>query len=209
MLVKITPESGARLHSRLLRTVMRAPQSFFASTDTGETLNRFSQDMTLVDHDLPISTLVVVATLTEAIAQTALIATGSTYMAVTIPFFLMGLYLLQKVYLRTSRQLRYLDLESKSPVYSHFLETPEGLATIRAFGWQTQTAKTNLKRLDASQRPYYLLNCIQRWLNLVLDLIVAALAVIIIALAVRLRLSTSIVNNVLTFNQVLSGLVNY
>ena len=215
MLVKITPESGARLHFILLRTVMRAPQAFFASTDTGEILNRFSQDMTLVDHDLPVSTLVVAATLTETIAQIALIATGSTYMAVTIPFFVIGLYLLQKVYLRTSRQLRFMDLEAKSPVYSHFLETLEGLATIRAFGWQDQASLTNLKRLDASQRPYYLLYCIQRWLNLVLDLIVAALAVIVITLAVKLRSSTSAgligiaLNNVLTFNQVLSSLVNY
>ena len=215
ILVKITPGSGARLHFNLLRTVMRAPQSFFASSDTGETLNRFSQDMTLVDHDLPVSFLVVVVTLTEVIAQTALIATGSTYMAITIPFFLIGLYLLQKVYLRTSRQLRFIDLEAKSPVYSHFLETLEGVATIRAFGWQDQANQTNIKRLDASQRPYYLLYCIQRWLNLVLDLIVTALAIIVVALAVQLRSSTSAgligiaLNNVLTFNQGLSNLVNY
>ena len=215
ILVKITPESGARLHFNLLRTVMRAPQSFFASTDTGETLNRFSQDMTLVDHDLPVSFLVVAVTLAEVIAQTALIATGSTYMAITIPFFLIGLYLLQKVYLRTSRQLRFMDLEAKSPVYSHFLETLEGVATIRAFGWQHQANQTNIKRLDASQRPYYLLYCIQRWLNLVLDLIVAALAIIVVTLAVQLRSSTNAgligiaLNNILTFNQGLSGLVNY
>ena len=215
ILVKITPESGARLHFNLLRTVMRAPQSFFASTDTGTTLNRFSQDMTLVDSDLPVSFLVVAATFTEVVAQLALIATGSTYMAVTIPFFLIGLYLLQKVYLRTSRQLRFMDLEAKSPVYSHFLETLEGVATIRAFGWQVQANQTYIKRLDTSQRPYYLLFCIQRWLNLVLDLMIAALAIIVVALAVQLRSSTSAgligiaLNNVLTFNQGLSNLVNY
>ena len=49
----VIPKSGATLHKTLLRTVMRAPQSFFAETDTGVTLNRFSQDMTLIDGSLP------------------------------------------------------------------------------------------------------------------------------------------------------------
>ncbi len=42
---------------------------------------------------------------------------------------------LQKYYLRTSRQMRLLDLEAKSPLYSHFIESLSGLVTIRAFGW--------------------------------------------------------------------------
>jgi hypothetical protein len=51
--MKITPKSGAGLHKILLRSVMRAPQSFFDETDSGITLNRFSQDMTLIDGNLP------------------------------------------------------------------------------------------------------------------------------------------------------------
>jgi hypothetical protein len=43
------------LHKILLRTVVRAPQLFFSTTDTGVTLNRFSQDMTLIDGALPIA----------------------------------------------------------------------------------------------------------------------------------------------------------
>jgi ATP-binding cassette, subfamily C (CFTR/MRP), member 1 len=49
----ITPGSGANLHKVLLRSVMGAPQSFFDETDSGVTLNRFSQDMTLIDDPLP------------------------------------------------------------------------------------------------------------------------------------------------------------
>ena len=53
MFLNVIPASGANLHVALLRTVMRAPQKFFDETDTGVTLNRFSQDMTLVDSALP------------------------------------------------------------------------------------------------------------------------------------------------------------
>ena len=57
----VTPISGAGLHKILLRSVMRAPQSFFDETDSGITLNRFSQDMTLIDGQLPSSAVLVVS----------------------------------------------------------------------------------------------------------------------------------------------------
>ncbi|KAF3482809.1 uncharacterized protein GIQ15_02133 [Arthroderma uncinatum] len=53
--IKILQKSSARLHQGLLESVMRAPQCFFANTDTGVTLNRFSQDMSLIDNALPIA----------------------------------------------------------------------------------------------------------------------------------------------------------
>lgn len=95
----------------------------------------------------------------------------------------MLLYLLQKFYLRTSRQLRYLDLEAKSPLYTHFTETLAGGVTIRAFGWEACFIEESHRRLDASQRPFYLLFCIQRWLNLVLDFAVAGIAVVLVSSA--------------------------
>lgn len=35
-------------------TILSAPMSYFVATDVGEIVNRFSQDMTLVDFPLPI-----------------------------------------------------------------------------------------------------------------------------------------------------------
>jgi len=104
---------------------------------------------------------------------------------------MLAVFFIQRVYLRTSRQLRFLDLETRSPVYSHFLETLEGIVTIRAFDWQQEAAKENIRRLDNSQKPYYLLYCIQRWLALALDLMSAGMAIIVVALATSLRHTTS------------------
>jgi ATP-binding cassette, subfamily C (CFTR/MRP), member 1 len=63
---------------------------------------------------------------------------------------------------------------------------------VRAFGWQEDLISKANDRLDYSQKPFYLLYSIQRWLNLVLDLIVACLAIILIAVAVCLRNSSSV-----------------
>lgn len=55
-----------------------------------------------------------------------------------------------------------------------------------------------------------MLLCTQRWLNLVLDIVVMALATVVVTLAVMLRNSTDssllgvALNNILGFNQLLS-----
>ncbi|KAE9983445.1 hypothetical protein EG328_009937 [Venturia inaequalis] len=212
--LRMMPKSAAQLHRILLDSVIDAPLSFIASVDSGVTLNRFSQDMSLVDLALPIALSSFVMAVYDCLAKVALIATGSTYMAITLPFTFVALFFIQHIYLRTSRQLRYLDLENKSPLYSHLTETLEGLTTIRAFGWETFSIAKQTEILDHSQKPYYMLLCVQRWLNLVLDLMVTALAVIVVTLAVNLRASTSAgllgiaLNNIISFNQSLSSLVN-
>ncbi|GKZ84302.1 hypothetical protein AnigIFM56816_009624 [Aspergillus niger] len=190
IMIKIVITSGLGLHKILVRTVMNAPMHFFAEVDSGVILNRFSQDMTLVDAVLPTMAFGTVLSIAQCFAQVALISLGSSYMALTIIPCLLVLYCAQKVYLRTSRQLRFLDLEAKSPLYTMFVETLDGISTIRGLGWQRSFVAECLRRLDASQKPYYLLYCIQRWLNVVLDLLVACLAVILIALATSLRSST-------------------
>lgn len=110
--------------------------------------------------------------------------------------------------------MRLLDLETKSPLYTHFTETLSGLTSIRAFGWQSKFNEENLARLDASQKPYYLLFCIQRWLNLVLDLFVAGIAVVLVALAIKLDDTSTggtvglALVNIINLSQSLSQLMN-
>ncbi|GLA66320.1 hypothetical protein AtubIFM54640_008526 [Aspergillus tubingensis] len=53
IMIKIVITSGLGLHKILVQTVINAPMHFFAEVDSGVILNRFSQDMTLVDAVLP------------------------------------------------------------------------------------------------------------------------------------------------------------
>jgi ABC-type multidrug transport system fused ATPase/permease subunit len=57
--LEVMPQSAVCLHWKLLDVVRKAPLSFFASTDTGVILNRFSQDMSLVDLALSIALITV------------------------------------------------------------------------------------------------------------------------------------------------------
>jgi ABC-type multidrug transport system fused ATPase/permease subunit len=135
-----------------------------------------------------------------------LIVISSKYMAAVIPFAAVFLYCLQLFYLRTSRQLRYMDLEAKSPLYTHLLETIQGLSSIRSFGWTSTTMSHSLKHLDVSQKPFYLLHCIQQWLQLVLDLFASGMAVLFVGIAVSTSTTSAgsiglALLNMLTLNQ--------
>lgn len=166
---------------------MRAPMAFFSNTDTGSITTRFSQDIQLIDTQLPLALMCVVSYVFICIAQALLIASATFYIALSFPALLVVFYLVQKYYLRTSRQLRFMDLEEKAPVYTQFLETLAGLATIRAFAWRAPSRAQNHALVERSQKPFYLLSIGQRWLTLVLDLITCAMAVLVVAVAVRVR----------------------
>ncbi|CAI6342532.1 unnamed protein product [Periconia digitata] len=215
LIVTMVPRSGVNFHRRLLDTVLRSPMSFFATTDTGVTLNRFSQDLQLIDMELPLSALNTFATFVLCIMQMVLIAVAAPFAAISFPIVGAAVYFVQRFYLRTSRQLRFLDLEAKSPLYSQFNEMLEGVATIRAFGWQSFLEEKAKALLDRSQRPFYLLFAVQRWLTLVLDLIVAAIATVLIVLVVALKgkLSPGYVGvalvNVILFSQSIKLLINF
>jgi ABC-type multidrug transport system fused ATPase/permease subunit len=108
--------SGSKLHQAALHTLINAPLRFFTSTDTGIITNLFSQDMSLIDHELPIALTNLVMDICNATGMAAVIASSSPFLAIAYPFMFILLYVIQKFYLRTSRQLRLLDLESKGPL---------------------------------------------------------------------------------------------
>lgn len=183
-------KAGRSLHQVLLNAMVWAPLSFFSTVDIGITTNRFSQDIILIDGDMPMSLLETLSAGLVAVIQMIFIAVAAPYVAIAYPFLLACLYFVQSFYLRTSRQLRFLDLEARSPLYTQFLETIQGLATIRSFGWSRSAIEANHDLVDASQRPVYLLYMVQRWLQLVLELIIAVTAILLVAVALALQSSS-------------------
>ncbi|KAF1976918.1 ABC transporter [Bimuria novae-zelandiae CBS 107.79] len=215
LFITIISRTAKRLHEDLLNTTMGAPLRFFQETDTGSIINRFSQDMELIGLDLPTIAANYIISAFEVAAKVILLAVFAKYLSATLPLMVGTVFFVQRFYLRTSRQVRLLDIEAKAPVYLHFLETTNGANTIRAFGWQRTFRQKLHDLLNRSQRPVYLLYCIQQWLTLALDIIVAILAVILVTILVVWRdsfdpgaVGVSLVT-IMTFNQNLAMLVKF
>lgn len=186
-MLRIVPASGSNLHRKLVNTVSKATFSFISRVDTGSLINRFNQDLMFVDSRLPLDLLNTAAALLTGIAQVVLVGVSAVYVLATIPVLGVVLFTLQHFYLRTSKQLRHLDLESKADLQTRLSESYQGLATIRAAGWQRHVHAEFQSKLDRSQAPVYLLWMVQTWLKLVLNLVVAGLAVVVMGVAVGLR----------------------
>ncbi|KAJ5909248.1 P-loop containing nucleoside triphosphate hydrolase protein [Penicillium taxi] len=183
----VVPTSGRALHSQILNTVIKAPLSFITSADIGTTLSRFTQDIKQIDRQLPGQIAALGSQVFKLLAQLILLYMAQSYNLITFPLLILAVYLIQKVYLCTSRQLRFLSMEANSLPNNSFVETVQGIATIRAFGWEREYALDNNRAFDESQVPSYTLLTIEQWLSLVLDLIIAAVALFNVAFIVTLK----------------------
>ncbi|KAF6842276.1 ABC multidrug transporter [Colletotrichum musicola] len=199
VLVPVASKSGINLHEKLLKAVMQYwvhhhSVSLLIATTTAQKSDQtsFSQDIGLVDRNLPLALVISIASLFTCIGKAILIASASWYIAISFPFLILVFYYIQRAYLRTSRQLRFLDLEEKAPVYTHFLETLSGLSTLRAQAMVPFSITQSYDLIDRSQRPFYILLLTQQWLTLVLDLTTTALALLVVGLAVHLRHNVSV-----------------
>ena len=119
------------LHDRMVAAILQAPVFFFDSNPLGRIMNRFSKDIGAMDEVLP-------KTFLRAIQRTLLMFTSILLPTVINPWLLFAVMpiavlagLVSRYYLKTSRELKRLESINRSPVYSHFSETLDGLETIR------------------------------------------------------------------------------
>ncbi|KAF3807197.1 ABC transporter FUM19 [Colletotrichum gloeosporioides] len=210
-LVVIIRLSGANLHRDTLRAVFAAPLRYFTVTDTGVLTNLFSQDMTLIDGELPQALTNTSLQVWVGLGSAAVIASSSPFVMISYPFIAAIIYGIQRFYLRTSRQLRLLDLEAKAPLYTNFIDTIRGVVTFRAFGWTDEATRLNSSLVDTSQRPEYLLSMVQRWLSFVLGIVVALIAVLVVTLSTQLRSNAGFAGasmvSIMSFGRTLANLV--
>lgn len=162
--------------------------------------------------ELPRSLIGTMMAFVLCIGELVVILYSSKYIAATVPFLIGVLYLVQTYYLKTSRQLRILEIQARAPLLTHFMETLQGLSTVRAFGWTRSYASQNDSLLRTAQQSIYLLYCGQLWLTLTLDMIVAVLAITLVSVAVTTKSSTGAsiglaLVNVVAFGANLKGLV--
>jgi ABC-type multidrug transport system fused ATPase/permease subunit len=146
----------------------------------------------MIDMSLPLNLFNTIAELLTCVIQVVLVAVAAVYALAVLPALMTALYLIQHFYLRTSKQLRQHELQSKASLHTKLMETCAGLVTIRAHQWQSIFKREFREQLDRSQEPIYLLYAVQRWLQLTLDLVVTGLSVTVVGVALGIKDKTSL-----------------
>ncbi|PVD27622.1 hypothetical protein C0Q70_12788 [Pomacea canaliculata] len=143
--------ASKNLHRRLLASVLRSPMAFFDTTPIGRMVNRFSSDIETIDSSLPIF-LREFLYLGTRILVTVIVISINTPPFITVVFPMLILYyIVQSFYIPTSRQLKRMELVSRSPIYVHFSETISGGATIRAYRAVDRFIEESKRRVDRNQ----------------------------------------------------------
>ncbi|CAF4037836.1 unnamed protein product [Adineta steineri] len=152
------------LHNRMLTGMLYTSLRFFESNPSGRILNRASKDQQILDQSLPV----------------ALID--------TMQYLLMIIVLwLRRFYMRSSRQLKRLESVTRSPIYTLFSSSFDGLTSIRAFNVQDDFLNMFMDRIDTNSRAYFILYTSAYWFGLRLDVLVSFLTLITALLAVFFR----------------------
>ena len=130
----IAIRSSTRIHDTSMERVLRAPLStYFDITPVGRLINRFSKDQDSIDSALP-------SFLAEFSESMVFLTSILVLCAIYAPVFLVAMVPLSYLFYRfraffsaSSRELKRMQAVSRSPMYSMFSETIEGLDHVRAF----------------------------------------------------------------------------
>uniref|UniRef100_A0A3Q2WW68 Cystic fibrosis transmembrane conductance regulator n=1 Tax=Haplochromis burtoni TaxID=8153 RepID=A0A3Q2WW68_HAPBU len=152
-----------RLHEQMLSSVLRAPMSVLNTIKTARIVNRFTKDMAIIDDMLPLVLFDLI--------QVSLIVAGAIFtVSIIEPYiFIAALPLafiyvfLRKYFLRTGQQLKVLEAEARTPIFSHLILSLKGLWTIRAFERQTYFETLFHKALNTHTAAWFHYLSVLRW----------------------------------------------
>jgi ABC-type multidrug transport system fused ATPase/permease subunit len=163
--------ASRKIHLTLMERVMRAKFRFFDSTPLGQLMNRFSKDIEAVDQEVAPVAVGVIHCLASIITIVILISVITPGFLIAGVFISILYFLIGKLYINSSRDLKRLESVQRSPLYQQFGETLSGMTTIRAYGDERRFIRENLKRVNTHNRPFIFLWAANRWLALRVDVV--------------------------------------
>ncbi|KAL3738263.1 hypothetical protein ACJRO7_019744 [Eucalyptus globulus] len=152
------------IFSVLLKSLIRAPMSFYDSTPLGRILSRVSSDLSFIDVDVAFKLTIALGSTMNTYSSFLILAfLAWPVLFVIIPMIYLTL-IIQKYYYASSNELMRLDGTTKSTLASHLTESMAGVMTIRVFGQEDRFFSRSLCLIDANASPYFHSFSANEWL---------------------------------------------
>ncbi|XP_026312674.1 ATP-binding cassette sub-family C member 11 isoform X1 [Piliocolobus tephrosceles] len=187
---KVTRKASTALHNKLFNKVFCCPMSFFDTIPIGRLLNCFAGDLEELDQLLPIfseqfmvlSLLVIAILLVISMLSPYILLMGATIMVICFVYYMM--------FKKAIGVFKRLENYSRSPLFSHILNSLQGLSSIHVYG-KTEDFISQFKRLTDARNNYLLLFLSStRWVALRLE-ILTNLVALAVALFVTFGISST------------------
>ena len=160
---------------------------FFETTPSGRILNRFTSDTEQMDFQ----SLMLISQWINCVAQ---VAGAIVFICIVNPWFMAVLPVFLSIYgvaywlsSSATRDLQRIEAVSRSPIFTQFSETLNGLSTIRAFGATARFEKHSLSLVNQNTRVAFNQDVANQWMALRLDLCSAGIAASTILLPIFVR----------------------
>ncbi|CBZ49809.1 putative ABC transporter [Neospora caninum Liverpool] len=158
--------AASALHERMLASLLRSGSSWVERTPLGRILSRCSDDIFSVDEQIPSALhLFTVIGVTLSAKLLMLAANAPLLLVVLLP---VGVFFWRtSAHFRSSaRDLKRLEMLTRSPLHERLTEASTGGATIRAFGAQKRFYEAYVEKLGAHRRTVQRNQLVHAWLSL-------------------------------------------
>ncbi|KAL3804273.1 hypothetical protein ACHAW5_005871 [Stephanodiscus triporus] len=159
------------IHRKMLKSVFKAPLSFFSSTPSGQLLTRFGKELDVVDRSLPDGIASVLYCSFQIFFSIVALA-GAVSPLLAIPILTVGMFYVKAMgrFRPAARDLKRCESKSRSPIYTHFREALRGAETIRSIPsgrsvWSQQHRSLTDKNISV----FYSVKALDRWLSVRLE----------------------------------------
>ncbi|XP_062063448.1 cystic fibrosis transmembrane conductance regulator [Lepus europaeus] len=159
------------LHHKMLHSVLQAPMSTLNTLKAGGILNRFSKDIAVLDDLLPLTIFDFIQLLLIVIGAIAVVSVLKPYIFLATVPVIAAFILLRAYFLHTSQQLKQLESEGRSPIFTHLVTSLKGLWTLRAFGRQPYFETLFHKALNLHTANWFLYLSTLRWFQMRIEMI--------------------------------------
>ena len=203
-------------HEKMVQRVLRSPMSFFDTTPIGRILNRFSQDIGLIDSLLAWIIIDLLGELLNAIAVFFVIVVSLPPMGVMILLLVLVYKEIKNYFVPASREFKRLLSVKLSPIFSHLQESINGVESLRAYNQQGRFIFKNKANLNSKIKVNYLLNMCNRWLSIRLRgissiVLLASMTYIVLTINTRFQISVGLVGFIMVYvlriNDILNSII--
>jgi ABC-type multidrug transport system fused ATPase/permease subunit len=178
--------SNVALHNKAASHLLKTSTTFFDSNPGGRILNIFGRDQMILDN--------VLVTFLGDFFQWGLVVLGVLiYVVAIMPinlvlYVILGvfIYYLKKFFIPLSRDLKRIELLSRSPIFSSLMNTLTGLVNIRCFEWQRKFSKEFTRTMRNNVKAYIsnsmIMRAFQTYLDLSVIMVIASNSILLVLL---------------------------
>ncbi|RHY46062.1 hypothetical protein DYB30_005864 [Aphanomyces astaci] len=194
---------ASRLFTLMLHALLEAPMRFFDTNPIGRLLNRFGDDISTCDMQIPFSIAHMLFEVSSAVLTLGTTLVLTQWLGLSIVPLLYVYYRVGAYFLEPLREVNRIQKTTRSPLISLVSEGIDGSATIRAYGPKQlrRFYRVHDQKLEVFCASRFVNSAINQWFSLRIQLISSTIVAMILLAVVVLHesLSPGIVGLLITY----------